>query len=68
MVGSRKQQLDQMGGPVKRISDDAAVCQRHRGEQLAVDLGEQDGVRRRRRTIECGKPSECLLVGRRPKP
>src|SRR6266513_2151998 len=47
---------------MKRVGNDAAVCKRERCEQLSVDFGKQDGLRRRARAVELGQPRERLLI------
>ena len=63
MVSSCAEEVDQIGRAMKRVGHDPAVCERERREQLSVDFGEQDGVRRRGRAVELRQPRDPLLIG-----
>ena len=47
MASSGVQEVDQVGGPIKRVRDNSAACERERRSELSIDLGEQDRLRRR---------------------
>jgi hypothetical protein len=48
------------------VGDDGAASEGERRSELSVDFGEQDGLFRRRRTVELGQPCEPPPVGGGP--
>jgi hypothetical protein len=49
---------------MKRVGDDGAVGECERRSELSVDLGEEDGLRRRCRAVEPGQSHERPLISR----
>lgn len=63
LLGSRAEQIDEVGGVMKRIGDDRSVHDGERGEESAADFGEQDGMRWCRGAVELRHACERVLVG-----
>jgi hypothetical protein len=51
---------------MKRVGDDGSPDQCERCSELAVDLGEQDKLHRRRGAVKLGQPCQRRLISRGP--
>ena len=55
---ARAQQLDELGGGAERVGDRAAALERHGGDDLAVELGDQHGADGARGAVELREARE----------
>lgn len=64
MASSCTEEIDQVGRRMKRVGDDGAVGECERCSELSVDLGEENGLRRRCGAVEPGKSRERRVISR----